>query len=327
MRILILALITSITITAGSVSAGVVGDLNDDGRIDIFDILSLLKVISNKGPMGNAGMRYVLEGEQGNLLGGALPADTILGVPMVRVPAGSFVMGGTVSPQHSHGNWPMHMGGASMHAVGIDSFWVSTIEITRELYEDMMGVDPSLFTFSDSLPVHGLSWFDAVRFCNALSTTAGLEVCYDTTTWQADFTANGFRLPTEAEWEYAGRAGSATMFYSGNDEEDLQGAGWYDANSEGTLHPVGGMLPNGWGLYDMMGNAWEWCNDWYGEQFYGADYMQQPSGPQDGTYRVVRGGAYNSVYSYCSPAYRFYEDPAGAQQAVGLRVVRSATGN
>lgn len=326
MRTLLLALIASITISAGPVSAGIVGDLDGDGKINIFDVLQLLKVISGKGPMGNAGMRYILEGEQGNFATGVLPADTILGLPMVRVPAGSFVMGSTVTPTQGHGMWPMHMGGASMHAVGVDSFWVGNTEVTREMFEDIMGFDPSQYTDADSLPVHGVSWFDAVRFCNALSESAGFEVCYDTTTWQVDFTANGFRLPTEAEWEYAARAGSATMFYTGNNEEDLQRAGWYEENSEGMPHQVGEMQPNNWGLYDMMGNAWEWCNDWYDEQFYGSGFMQQPTGPEDGTYHVVRGGDYNSVYSYCSPAFRFYENTDQAQQPIGLRVVRSATG-
>ena len=113
------------------------------------------------------------------------------------------------------------------------------------------------------------------------------------------------RLPTEAEWEYACRAGTKTKFYTGNREADLARAGWYETNSGGKTQTVGKKVPNAWGLYDIHGNVWEWCQDWYGEDYYQHSPSEDPQGPSSGEYRVVRGGSWNEDPDDCCSAYRY----------------------
>jgi formylglycine-generating enzyme required for sulfatase activity len=226
---------------------------------------------------------------------------------MVRAPAGRFRIGqnGVATP---------------LHHVTLDEFMIGTTEITREQYRQVMGRDPSVSGDSDNCPVNGVSWFDAVRFCNKLSEISGLDPCYDIESWKCIFTANGFRLPTEAEWEYACRAESYTNFFPGCDETDLTRVGWHKQNENtGSCKPVGLKNQNSWGIYDSHGNVAEWCNDWYGD--YPAANQSNPTGPSYASLKVVRGGSWASEAFMCRSAFRDALPPGSANKLTGFRVV------
>ncbi len=157
----------------------------------------------------------------------------------------------------------------------------------------------------------------------------GLQPCYDLKTWECNFDANGYRLPTEAEWEYACRAGTKTAYFFGNDPSKLTDYAWFDKNSGGQPQPVGQKLPNPWGLYDMYGNVWQWCNDFYKVDYYQEAPKENPRGPKTGETKVVRGGAWKFSAQNCRSGYRYNEDPGYADvcfgyDIYGFRCVRSA---
>lgn len=166
-----------------------------------------------------------------------------------------------------------------------------------------------------------VSWYDAVSFCYHLSVAAGLQPCYNLSTWECDFTKNGFRLPTEAEWEHACRAGTTTEYYTGDNESDLACAGWYYSNSSSTTHAVGSKEANSFGLYDMAGNVNEWCNDWFDSSYYSQSVnATNPQGSSSGSARVLRGGYWGVSDSPCRSAYRSGISPSGRLDRVGFRV-------
>jgi hypothetical protein len=180
-------------------------------------------------------------------------------------------------------------------------------------------------------PVERIQWVMAARFCNKASELEGLSPCYDPVTWDCDFEADGYRLPTEAEREYACRAGSAGKYAHGDDPAQLSQYGWCKPHSGGSPKPVGQKKPNAWGLYDMHGNVWEWCNDWYAEDYFKASPPENPRGPATGTHRVLRGGAADSPADRCTASYRFKETPVFTDACFGadyygFRRVRSAAG-
>jgi formylglycine-generating enzyme required for sulfatase activity len=176
------------------------------------------------------------------------------------------------------------------------------------------------------VPVETVSWFDAVRFCNALSAKLGLAAAYTIGEGEApavtcDFSASGFRLPTEAEWEYAARSGGDAFVYAGSD--DCEEVGWYDDNSDGQAQPVGGKAATRWGLYDLTGNVWEWCWDRSGD--YPSETSTDPLGEDYGPDRVYRGGSwYDDAYS-ARAAYRFGHRPGYRDDLLGLRLARTIT--
>jgi len=169
-------------------------------------------------------------------------------------------------------------------------------------------------------PVETVSWHDAVEYCNWLSDKEGLKRCYsgsgDNTV--CDFTKNGYRLPTEAEWEYACRAGTTTEYYWGNRMNDDYC--WYYNNSGNQIHPVGQKKPNQFGLYDMSGNVREWCWDWYDN--YSKSPSKNPAGPSSGSYRIIRGGRWDGEEVSCRSASRHYNWPVSAYDDLGFRPVR-----
>jgi formylglycine-generating enzyme required for sulfatase activity len=230
-------------------------------------------------------------------------------IKMVSIPAGSFSMGqkGIAEP---------------VHRVTLSAFSISAYEITQGQFFDIMGSNLPYFKglSGDNLPIELVSWWKAIEYCNALSSKAGLQECYNDSTGDCDFTKNGFRLPTEAEWEYACRAGTTTDYYTGNLERDLARAGWYFSNSGDKPHPVGLKKPNAWGLYDMHGNSWEWCNDWY-KSYSSADAVN-PTGAKISHDRIVRGGGWWSGGSTCRSAARGIYPPSGGRESFGFRVVR-----
>jgi formylglycine-generating enzyme required for sulfatase activity len=193
-------------------------------------------------------------------------------------------------------------GESPAHEVTLSTpYYIGKFEMTREQYQQVMGTNPSHFKGRD-LPVEQVSWDDAQEFCKKASEKMVLTV----------------RLPYEAEWEHACRAGTRTTYYTGDGEADLDRAGWYLRNSSGTTHPVGQKTPNVWGLYDMHGNVWEWCADWYMQ--YGTWAMTDPQGPAKGQYRVQRGGCGEGNPRYCRSAPRYWLNPDGRNRSIGFRV-------
>jgi formylglycine-generating enzyme required for sulfatase activity len=236
---------------------------------------------------------------------------------MVRIAAGTFTMGDS-------GGRPDE----TTHSVSVRAFYLDKYALTQELYEKVMGVNPSKRKDPKN-PVERTQWTDAVRFCNKCSELEGLTPCYDLNTWTCNFDANGYRLPTEAEWEYACRAGASGRYCFGDSEKDLPRYAWLKPHSFGKPHPVGQKLPNDWGLFDMHGNVWQWCNDWYGETYYTASPAQDPRGPASGAQRVLRGGAWDSTPDKCRCAYRHkefpvYSDACFGADSYGFRRARSA---
>lgn len=229
-------------------------------------------------------------------------------VKMVTIPAGSFSMGQTGIAE-------------PVHTVTLSAFSMSAYEITQRQFFDIMGSNRPYFKglSGDNLPVEQVNWWEAIKYCDALSAKAGLQPCYDESTGYCDLTKSGFRLPMEAEWEYACRAGTTSNYYTGNLESDLAIAGWYSSNSGDKPHPVGRKTPNAWGLYDMHGNAGEWCNDWY--KSYSSASAVNPTGAKISPDRVVRGGAWYSGGSACRSAARAVSPPSGGSKNFGLRVV------
>ena len=186
-----------------------------------------------------------------------------------------------------------------------------------------MGHNPSSHEESGDLPVENVSWLDAVRFCNRLSEREGRKPYYriegDAVTIAS---GEGYRLPTEAEWEYACRAGTATRFSFGDDENALGQYAWYVDNSNGRTHLVGRKQPNAFGLYDMHGNVWEWCWDEYDGDYYKRSPANDPQGPEQASYRVIRGGGGHDEPRYARSANRRGFAPEYRSSLLGFRLAR-----
>jgi formylglycine-generating enzyme required for sulfatase activity len=246
----------------------------------------------------------------------------------VKINGGTFTMG---SPANEAGreSWG---GDETQHQVTVSGFYLGKYEVTQRGYAAIMGTNPSYFK-GDNLPVENVSWYDAVEYCNARSRTEGLTPGYTisgsgdnrTVTWNRN--VNGYRLPTEAEWEYACRAGTTTPFSTGSNITTNQ-ANYrnypYNGNAKGTYREetvaVGSFAANVWGLYDMHGNVWEWCWDWYGN--YGSGSQTDPMGASSGTYRVARGGSWGYDGQYLRSAWRFILTPSRRDYYLGFRLAR-----
>jgi len=230
----------------------------------------------------------------------------------VRIEGGTFIMG---SPANETGRSDNEI----QHRVTVSSFYMSRYEVAQADYEEVMGTNPSQ-TKGFNLPVTNVSWFDAIEYCNRLSQREGLTPAYTingtTVTWNRN--ANGYRLPTEAELEYACRAGTTTAYNTG--AAIRNSTGWYDANSGKRIHPVGEKPANAWGLHDMHGNVWEWCWDWYGA--YSTANQTDPVGASSGSSRVFRGGSWGLSAQFARSAYRGYDDPTNQYFDLGFRLLR-----
>jgi formylglycine-generating enzyme required for sulfatase activity len=249
----------------------------------------------------------------------ASPSQNAPGTPtdMVRIPGGQFQMGDNQEVD------------AKPHPVTVSTFFMDQTLVTQDRYEKTMGENPSRWKGGRN-PVEQVRWSDAVRFCNRRSELEGLRPCYDLKTWKCDFDADGYRLPTEAEWEYACRAGTSTAYFFGDDPSKLGDYGWFDKNSGGRPRPVGEKQPNAWGLFDMCGNLWQWCNDFYKIDYYSEAPLTDPKGPDTGRTKVVRGGAWRFSAQRCRSGYRYNENPGYADvcfgyDIYGFRCVRKAT--
>ena len=192
------------------------------------------------------------------------------------------------------------------HRVQISkAFSLGIHEVTQDQYRAVMGDNPSRFKGSDDLPVENVSWLDAVLFCNKLSEQEKRTPFYRINGTEVTIAGgNGYRLSTEAEWEYACRAESKTLYPFGDEAGKLGDHAWYNSNSGSETHAVGQKQANAWGLYDMLGNVWEWCADWYDAKYYGSSPSADPTGPPEASYRVVRGGGWDSDPEGCRPATR-----------------------
>ena len=254
--------------------------------------------------------------------------EDIQGITMVSIPGGSFMMGHVYryEPAIPENVNKYYSDEQPVHNVTLTAFQMSETEITQGQYSAITGENPSTFTGDDNLPVTNVGATDALKFCNMLSEAAGIEPAYDEKTGKCDFTKNGFRLSTEAEWEYACRAGTSTHFCTGNTESDLDRAGWYIGNSDGKTHPVAQKEPNAWGMYDMHGNVFEFCYDGYNDALnhssYPAGSVMDPRGYDNFNYRMMRGGGWFSEPSSCRSFTRSKFWTGGANYYIGFRVVR-----
>jgi len=242
---------------------------------------------------------------------------------MIFIEGGTFVMG---SPSDEYDRDFDEM----LRDVYVSSFYISEFVVTQEEYRRIIRKNPSHFK-GKKLPVDSVSWFNALDFCNRLSIRNGLTPVYIfdgmDVTWDAN--ANGYRLPTEAEWEYACRAGTNTPFNTGdNISTNLANYnGFYPYNfgpigeNLDKTAPVGSYPPNQWGLYEMHGNIFEWCWDWF--DYYKRDDVLDPKGPSTGTYRVIRGGSWANNGHAIRSAYRNFYIPGFGNERIGFRLVRN----
>ena len=254
---------------------------------------------------------------------------------LVLIPGGTFTMGSPESERQRQAD-------ETQHQVTVSAFYVDPHEVTQQDYQAVMVTNPSHFR-GDNLPVEQVTWYDAINYCNKLSEAQGLTPAYQidgtTVTWNR--AADGYRLLTEAEWEYAARAGTQTVFYEGGqivaDQVNFCGSYPYLIEENYLSHqnpevvtstyrqetmPVDGLAPNSWGLYHMEGNVSEWCFDYYGP--YDTAQSTDPSGPTSGSLRVNRGGGWNDFAKHVRSAYRSVTSPDTVEQNLGFRIARNA---
>ena len=221
-----------------------------------------------------------------------------IGMELVRIPAGEFMMG---SDSDRPDEKPAHK------VVISQPFYLGKYEVTQAQWQEVMGTNPSHFKGDPNRPVERVSWKMVQEFISKLNAREG---------------HNLYRLPTEAEWEYAARAGSTTKYYFGDEDALLEQYAWYNKNDKGTTHPVGELKPNVWGLYDMMGNVWEWVQDWRGP--YAAGQQVDPQGPATGNARGYRGGGWGYPSVRCRVAFRSYDSPDYVYGTHGFRLAMAA---
>ena len=261
---------------------------------------------------------------------------------LVWIPAGTFMMG---SPKDE----PDRNNDETPHEVKLSGFYMMEHPVTQKQYKEIMEANPSYFK-GDNLPVEGVIWYDAIVFCNLLSMAESLTPAYSidgktdpdkwgviptgkNTKWDAVTIVDGstgYRLPTEAQWEYACRAGTTTPFNIGDnittDQANYNGNKPYNGNAKGKYRKktseVKSFAPNAWGLYDMHGNVLEWCWDWYGKDYYEKSRDGDPAGPRSGDYRILRGGSWGSNCLNARSAFRSFYYPHNMFSYIGFRLVR-----
>ena len=296
------------------------GDVNGDGFVDIADVSALIDYLlggdasevnevnadtDGNGDVSIADVSMLID----YLLGSTeLPPKeedgmveyTVNGVTfkMVKVDGGSFTMGATEEEDADYQVFK----GSPKHQVTLSKYWIGQTEVTQELWAAVMGSNPSTDQSNLQYPVNSISWEDCATFISQLNQLTGKQ----------------FRLPTEAEWEYAAKGGAKSMGYVYSGSDNLNEVAWFSTNSESRLHQVGTKKANELGLYDMCGNIDEWCNDWY--SLYTADPVENPTGPETGMSRIHRGGRWNASAMYCRLTRRDGFAPGVTRNYLGLRL-------
>jgi len=243
----------------------------------------------------------------------------------VKVEGGSFMMGSSSSREADE---------KPLHQVNVNSFFLAKAELTQSEWDALMPRNPSNI-LGPSLPVSQVSWNDAIEYCNRRSKAEGLKPCYSISgddnpgNWssgrvECDWTADGYRLPTEAEWEFAARGGTLSRGYSYPGSNDANEVCWYSGNSGATMRPVMQLKPNELGLYDIGGNITEWCWDWYDARYYSYSPSDNPLGAEGGEDRVQRGGSWKYPASSAKASNREYDFPFKGSLTNGLRLCRTA---
>ena len=229
----------------------------------------------------------------------SIPVKNGITIDMVKVEAGTFMMGATSEMQNPDDDEkPVHQ------VTLTNDYYMEKYEVTQALWQVVMGSNPSKFK-GDDLPVEQVSWNDCQEFISKLNSMTGRK----------------FRLPSEAEWEYAARGGKKSRGYQYGGSSNISDVAWYCENSATKPHPVGTKQANELGLYDMTGNVWEWCQDWYGS--YVSSSQTNPTGAINGSFCVIRGGGWGSIAWDCRSSCRYNDDPDGRHYGLGLRLVLS----
>ncbi|MCF2590165.1 formylglycine-generating enzyme family protein [Prevotella hominis] len=229
----------------------------------------------------------------------SIPVKNGVRIDMVRIEAGTFTMGATSEMKDP---WDDEK---PTHQVTLtNDYYIGKYEVTQALWKAVMGNKPSKFK-GDNLPVENVSWKDCQEFISKLNSITGKT----------------FRLPTEAEWEYAARGGNKSQGYQYSGSNNLFDVAWYEDNSGKKTHAVGTKQPNELGIYDMSGNVWEWCQDWFGE--YSSSSQTNPTGANSGSYRVKRGGGWGNTARLCRSSCRVINTPGDRDCNLGLRLILS----
>lgn len=260
------------------------GDCNLDGNVNISDVATLIDYLLNEHWPDEEPetVTYVLNGIEIN---------------MVRVEGGTFTMGASGNDvEASDDEYPAHI-------VTLSPYYICTTEVTQQLWRAVMGSNPSYFTGNLLCPVEEVSWIMCQQFITKLN----------------EMTGQNFRLPTEAEWEFAARGGNKSKGYKYAGGNDINEVAWNSDNASSMTHPVGTKVPNELGLYDMTGNVWEWCYDWYGS-YTATDGQTDPQGPSTGSNRVFRGGCWGNSSLYSRVTIRRNNTPSFSSYHLGLRL-------
>ena len=254
-------------------------DVNHDNKVDISDVVAIINYMATGiDPEAAKTKTYTVNGVQ---------------FQMVSVEGGTFQMGSETGDSDEK----------PVHEVKLNGFSIGQTEVTKELWEAVMGTNPSNWK-GLKLPVEKVSWNDCQTFITKLNSLTGQQ----------------FRLPTEAEWEYAARGGNQSKGYTYSGSNNLEDVAWYTSNSGSKTHDVATKAPNELGIYDMSGNVWEWCQDWYGSSYYSSSLINNPTGPSSGSYRVCRGGSWSYAATGCRCARRNFGSPGGTSTSLGFRL-------
>ena len=313
----LMAMMSPMPVMAGDM---VKGDINGDGNVSILDVTTLINhILTNT--VDSVIFNYMDVNDDGSvsisdvttlidylLVGDWVTDDevsiTVNGVTfnMVLVESGTFTMGATPEQAEvaNRNEYPAH------EVTLTNDFYMGLTEVTQELWLAVMGVNPSTFQGDLSRPVENVSHFDCATFVDRLTALTGKV----------------FRLPTEAEWEYAARGGNQSLGYMYSGGRDADVVAWFTDNANGSTQPVATKEPNELGLYDMSGNVFEWCQDWY--VMYDSEPQTNPCGPESGDLNVYRGGAWVMNASGCRVSYRGQAQPQEKSEYVGLRLVMNA---